>query len=255
MNSFFLGIIGLTTGIVSAMFGVGGGSIVVPALIFLRRYRMKEAVGISLLAVAPGALVGFLSHSLLASRIELRIVIPLIIGSLISTSYGARFSQKVRESITTKLFGVFLLFVGLQMAGLITTLPAQGIPVTGYEYLFLITLGLFTGFSSAFFGIGGGALLVPGLTIFMGLSIHQAVTTSLAVILPTAVLGIIHHNRLNPIKKEAMLFLTPAVMIGAVIGTFIAYLLTPVTLKLAFGIFLMLVSVKLFFHTSLSQKS
>ena len=61
------------------------------------------------------------------------------------------------------------------------------------QYLLIILGGLFAGFASGLLGIGGGVLLVPLLLYGFKLDIHQAIGTSLAIIIPTAIFGSLVH--------------------------------------------------------------
>ena len=107
-------------------------------------------------------------------------------------------------------------------------------------------MGLIAGLASALFGIGGGIVMVPGLNLFFGLSIHEAIASSLTVIFPTAFAGAIFHKKFNNINTEAIKFLIPTSLIGAVLGAIVANSLPSTILKIIFGIFMILCSVKIF---------
>ncbi len=109
-------LIGLVAGIAGGMFGIGGGAIMVPAMVLLLGMDQKFATGTSLAAqVLPigilGAIVYYRNRNLSISDAAM-IVIGLIVGNLI----GALFANQPYISSETmkKLYGVFLLLIGLR---------------------------------------------------------------------------------------------------------------------------------------------
>ena len=111
------------------------------------------------------------------------------------------------------------------------------------NYLFV---GLLAGFSSAALGIGGGVIMVPVLVLFFGLTMHEAIPTSLAVIVPTSLAGTIFHKKFDNINMEAIKFMIPSALLCAILGAIVANKLPSPTLKMIFGIFMILCSFRIF---------
>jgi len=114
MNYLLAAAIGLVGGLTSGLFGVGGGIIMVPALVMLMHTEMKTAVATSLAVIVPTTLAGsLLNHSF--GRIDWRLVaalaIPAIIGGLASTW----FKEQIPSETLKKCFGGFLLVVGARL--------------------------------------------------------------------------------------------------------------------------------------------
>ena len=136
------------------------------------------------------------------------------------------------------------IFTGLKMTNIIK-IPTQAI-TTITAYPLLIVLGLIAGSASALLGIGGGVIMVPVLNLFFGLNIHQAVATSLTVILPTTFAGAIFHRKFDNIHVKALKFLMPTALIGAVFGAIFTNSLPSATIKMIFGIYLFIAAILMF---------
>lgn len=236
---------GVFAGFFSAAFGVGGGVIIVPALVLLFGFRMHKAVGTSLATIVPGAVVGLLSHIAIESgHTKWLIVLLLCLGSLPGAKLGAVIAKKLSGTILRRLFAAMILVVGLEYLGLLD-LPTE--PVAGSAfYPLLVLVGLLAGSGASLFGIGGGLIIVPAVNLFFGLTIHEAIPTSLAVIVPTTAAGALFHGKLENIDRRAMLCMVPALLAGAVLGAILANSLRADSLMLLFGILLCIVSVRMF---------
>lgn len=245
MKNFNLLALGLIAGFCSAALGIGGGAIIVAALVLLFGYEIKKAIGTSLATIVPTAFVGIITHYIIKSgNIKFLIALFIVMGSIIGAKFGAKLANEISGKLLTRLFALLLFFVGLKLVGIIN-LPAETVSNIDI-YPLLIILGLVAGSASALFGIGGGVIMVPVLNLFFGLSIHEAVATSLTVILPTTFAGAVFHKKFDNINPEAIKFLIPTSLIGAVFGAIAANVLPSVTLTIFFGIFLILCSIKIF---------
>ena len=172
-------LVGLVAGFGSAFLGIGGGVIIVPSLVVFFSLDIKKAIGTSLSAIVPAALVGVIVHYLIEpSNIFFGVAFIVIIGAAIGAKLGAITASRVHVRLLTLLFAVLLLFVALKQGGLLpgdrflSAVKAQN----PSPYYFV--LGIFAGFSSALFGIGGGVLIVPALSILFSFGMHQAIPTS-----------------------------------------------------------------------------
>lgn len=247
MKNLNLLLLGLVVGFCSAAMGIGGGAILVSALILLFNYEIKKAIGVSLVTIVPTAFVGIIAHHIIeSSNIKFFIVLFIVAGSIIGAKFGAELANKMSVKLLTKLFAFLLFFMGLKLAGIINV-SVETVSNTA-AYPLLVILGLIAGSASALFGIGGGVIMVPMLNLLFGLSIHEAVATSLTVILPTTLAGAIFHNKFNNINIDEIKFLIPTSMIGAIFGAIVANTLPATTIKIVFGIFMLLCSIKIFMH-------
>ncbi len=112
--------------------------------------------------------------------------------------------------------------------------------------LILLGIGLIGGIFSGAFGIGGGAIMVPALVYLLSLTQHQAQGTVLAVLMvPVGVLGALRYYQAGNVKIDAAVWIGLGFIFGALIGANFVHGLPEATLKRAFGIFLILMGIKM----------
>mgnify|MGYP001823881866 FL=1 len=107
---------GSFVGVLTGFFGVGGGFVIVPALVLALGFTMPEAVGTSLLVIAVNSTVA-LTTRLPGGTIEWGIVIPFTVASLIGVFVGSRLASTRDPSFLQKWFVVLLVAVALYTAG------------------------------------------------------------------------------------------------------------------------------------------
>jgi uncharacterized protein len=112
-------------------------------------------------------------------------------------------------------------------------------------YFALVAFGVVVGVTSGLLGVGGGTLVVPFLTLAVGLSQHEAEATSLVVILPTAVAGSLALRRRGVGDLGLALRFGVFGAAGSVLGALLALALPGSTLRIVFAVFVGLVGLKL----------
>lgn len=181
---------GVASGVLAGLFGVGGGVVVVPALIFVfgrtglaSDWIPHLAVGTSLAAiVATGAASAYAHHRRGAVRWDL--VRSLAPGIVIGAWVGAAFAGILSDEWLKRLFGCFLLYVGGRMLLRRSDVALWALPGTPG----MLAAGAGIGALSALVGIGGGTITVPFLSR-VGIDMRRAVATSSACGVPIAVAG------------------------------------------------------------------
>ena len=111
--------------------------------------------------------------------------------------------------------------------------------------LLVIVVGVLVGLMSAMFGVGGGVIMVPFIVLMLDRSQHVAEGTSLLVIVPTAVAGVIAHHKRGYVDLQVAAKLAATGVFGAFLGARLALALPAERLEVAFGVFTMLVGTKL----------
>ncbi|HET9496878.1 MAG TPA: sulfite exporter TauE/SafE family protein [Candidatus Limnocylindria bacterium] len=110
------GLIGLGSGVLSGIFGIGGGLVIVPGLIVLLGMTIKQAAGTSLAALLlPVGILGALEYWR-AGHIDVRIAVVLALGLLIGAFFGARLALGLPNELVQRAFGVLLVVVGVRLA-------------------------------------------------------------------------------------------------------------------------------------------
>lgn len=183
--------IGAVAGLVAGVFGLGGGAIVVPVLIFAFQWQgmapeilTHMAIGTSLATIVVTALSAIRTHQR-RGAIRWRLVAQLVPGVLVGTVLGGLVAARLKGELLQFSFGAFLLLVAFQMAFGVRVQAREGQPPgralqTG--------AGAAIGFASGIFGIGGGSLTVPYLSWCREPTVI-AVATSSALGLPIALSG------------------------------------------------------------------
>jgi uncharacterized protein len=116
------------------------------------------------------------------------------------------------------------------------------------NHVLFIILGLIAGILGGMFGIGGGAILIPALVFFFGLSQHQAQGTTLAIMVPPiGLLAAMRYYQSGNVKLDIAAFVCLGFFIGGLIGANIIQGLPDMLLKRMFGAFLLLVSLRMIF--------
>ncbi|MBI5150236.1 MAG: sulfite exporter TauE/SafE family protein [Candidatus Omnitrophica bacterium] len=111
-----------------------------------------------------------------------------------------------------------------------------------------ILVGFLAGTLSGAFGIGGGTVMVPLMVLWFGLTQHQAQGTALAVMLaPVFILAVMRYYAAGNVKVQMALFIACGFVVGALLGAHLVQGIPDATLKRTFGVFLILLGIKMAF--------
>lgn len=123
-----LGIIGLLAGMLSGLIGVGGGIIIVPALVFFLGFTQKEAQGTSLgLLLLPIGILAVLNYYN-KGLIDVKVVGVMAVGFLLGGFFGSKIALAISEEALKRIFAVVLFYTGFKMLGFdIIAVIAQGV--------------------------------------------------------------------------------------------------------------------------------
>ena len=115
------------------------------------------------------------------------------------------------------------------------------------NWIAVIFIGVAAGILSGLFGIGGGTVLVPLFIYIMKMDIHTATGTSLAVIIPTTIIGALSHHFAGQVDWKAALIVAVLAAIGVYAGVRLNVMLPAHVLQKVFAVFLFFISIQLFF--------
>ena len=245
-------LIGVATGLASGLLGVGGGFVMVPALVYMLGTPQREANGTSLAVIVPVAIVG---ASILGKghQVNVEVGIPLAIGAVGGAVIGARLTRRLSDLVLRRAFGVMAITFGILMVADAVLRAVGGnahltaaVRPTGLSlWVMALVVGAVAGVLSGLLGIGGGAVMVPAMTLLMGLSQHVAQGTSLLVIIPTAISGSITHFRMGNIRLQTAGWLSVGGVVGAAAGAVLALARPDQLLRLRVGAYLTLSGVRM----------
>ena len=180
-------LVGLGAGFLSGLFGVGGGILMVPALVMVMHLDQRLAHGTSLAAVVPIAMSSTLSYAI-SGEVDWAVAGLLALGAI----GGAVLGTKLLHSLPERVLG--WAFAALLVATAVRLLLDQGdaagrAPISVIGAVALVGTGLASGVLAGLLGVGGGIIMVPVMVVGFDMSAALAKGTSLAVIIPTAIMG------------------------------------------------------------------
>lgn len=240
---------GAAAGFLAGLFGVGGGVLLVPLLVLALGRSQHVAHATSLMAITVPAVAGTLRFAVDGS-IAWGPAALVAAGALAGVQLGAALLPRVPERRLQLLFAVLLavMSVRLLIFGATDAAGPRGSEPPQLTTVLLALhglLGLVSGSASALLGIGGGAIVVPALVLGFGYGQHLAEGTSLAVIVPTALVGAAIHARRGYTEWRVGLRLGLGGLVGSLGGAELALALPAALLSRAFGALLAVVTAAL----------
>lgn len=115
------------------------------------------------------------------------------------------------------------------------------------QFLYAALIGLGGGLAGGLFGVGGGIVMVPAMIFFMDMNPKAAIGTSLAVIVPIAIVGTYQHFSLGNVQWRIALLLMPTAVFGGFCGAWLTKHIPVLGLKRAFGCLMLIGAVRLLF--------
>jgi uncharacterized membrane protein YfcA len=250
---------GILVGILAGLFGIGGGAIIVPVLYEVFRalnvpeeLRMQMCIGTSLAIIVPTTVGSCRAHAKRGAVLwdivriwTLPAVVGVVSGSL-AAAYAPAFLFKIIFVVFASFIAARMLFAGDRW-NLGTQLPGRGV---------LAVYGFITGLVSSLVGVSGGSLSNLVLTLY-GRTIQQAVATSAGIGVPITIAGTVGYMlagwpyvaQLPPlsigfVSLIGFVLMAPVSSYTASYGVRLAHWLPRRKLEIAFGVFLLLVSLR-----------
>jgi uncharacterized membrane protein YfcA len=217
---------GLAIGIALGMLGGGGSVLAVPVLVYVLGQSVHQATTASLVVVTAGALAGGLGHAR-ESHVCWRHAGAFVLAAIPGIVAGTALGNAVSGSTLIAAFAVIMLIAAAatwrkasqRTPGRVRQEPACP-PLRQSR---TVAAGLLIGALTGFFGVGGGFLIVPTLTVFLALSMRLAIGTSLAIITATSALALTTHLLTGRgLDIPLTVAMSAACVVGALAGTRLA---------------------------------
>ncbi|WBU52494.1 sulfite exporter TauE/SafE family protein [Paracoccus sp. SCSIO 75233] len=252
-----LAAVGAFAGLIAGLLGVGGGIVLVPALLYLFSglgYGSDDLMQICL-ATSLATIIVTSARSVSAHNrkgaVDWQILRDWAPGIALGAAVGVMTVAQLRSQTLQVIFGVLVIIVASYMIfGRSTWRIADQMPQGPVKYL----LSGLTGFFSVLLGIGGGSIGVPIMTLH-GRPIHRAVATAAGfgglIALPSAVLFLFTPTENAPpgtigaVNIPAFLIVIAMTLLTAPVGASLAHSLDPKKLKRVFAVFLALVALNM----------
>ena len=236
--------LGLSIGVFSGLFGVGGSSISTPLLrIFFDTPRLI-ALASPLPVTIPTALAGTVVYQG-QKLINIRVVAWTVAGGVPSMVAGALLTRWAPARELMVMIGAAVVVIGLEMirsAGPPSTLGSPGADQRLWRdppEARLLAVAVPVGFLSGLLANGGGFLLVPAFVLLFGASVREAAATSLPCVALLAIPGTITHAVLGHVDGLLFLQLSLGVIPGTYLGARLSLWLRHVRLRRPFGLFML----------------
>jgi uncharacterized membrane protein YfcA len=225
----FLG--GALIGVLGGLIGLGGAEFRLPLLIGLFAFGALEAIilnkAISLIVVASALVFRSRAVPVAAVVAHVSIVATLLDGSLLGAWFGADLATRLKSQSLYRIISVLLIGIAVVLLSTHKSVASSQPLLTGtLQTLVGIGTGFIIGVVAAFLGVAGGELLIPTLVLLFGVDIKLAGSLSLAVSLPTMIVGFTRYSRdrsFTVLGKHPRFVL--AMALGSIAGAFIGGLL------------------------------
>ena len=242
---FMLAIPGaIAIGLSLGLLGSGGSVLTVPVLVYLLGQDEKVAIAGSLFIVGSIALAGGLQF-VRAGFVQWRSVLVFGLPGMLGTWLGAVLAAHVSGVMQLALFAIVMLAASYLMLRPLDLEHASGRERAAWK---IAADGLVVGIITGLVGVGGGFLIIPALVLLGGLSMHQAVATSLIIIALKSYSGfwkyldVLEQQSLE-LDWKTLLLVTALGIAGSVVGSRLARRLPQDKLKKWFGWFLVVMGI------------
>ncbi|NHN34595.1 sulfite exporter TauE/SafE family protein [Paenibacillus agricola] len=264
MSFLFFTAVGLLAATLGSLVGLGGGIIIVPALIYLGPYFIGKEVSV---ATAVGTSLAVLIFTAFSStwsfhkqrKVDFRSGWLYFLTCGPGAMLGSFLTQFVDATTFQLAFGIFMLIMALLLIfkGYLKPVNVRwaiqrtytddhgAVHTYGYGALPALAIGLVVGIISGLFGVGGGSLFVPAMMLLFRYPPHVATATSMFVIFLSSIMGTVTHVALGEVDVWMVLGLAPSALVGGWIGARIASSLSSGKLLWVLRITFFLVAVRM----------
>ncbi|KAA9019981.1 sulfite exporter TauE/SafE family protein [Niallia endozanthoxylica] len=269
MEYIILVLLGFIAGTIGSLVGLGGGIVIVPALLFLGgstaligEVSPQVAAGTSLLVIIFTGLSSTIAYYK-QKRVDYKSGLIFFIGSGPAGMFGAWVNKQLDVDAFSIWFGIFMIFMSFILMFKDKLKPLKrksekGIWRTyideagneqsyGYRPLMAISISIIVGFLGGLLGIGGGSLMVPAMILLFFFPPHIAVATSMLLLFLTSITSSVTHIIMGNINWLFALALIPGAWFGGQAGALLNQKLPGKTIVTLLRIVLIIVGIRLIF--------
>ncbi len=260
MYEILLPIFGVILGLIASMVGIGGGAFIVPILIILYGFEPANAIGTSLTCIiftAAAATINYWRQKRIFFKTGLIMAVLTAPGAFL----GAYITTILPPDELGSAFAVFIILIALRLifeknpfkrgstrdvSPSRKALESDDAVLASRKTLVAgVFLGFFGGIAAGLFGLGGGVLVVPIMTLAMGMPIHAATATSMFTMVFTTASGVTQHYVANHVNIEYALLLAVGTVVGAQLGAHWSRKVSGNNLRRILAVVLVIVAVQM----------
>lgn len=205
-------LLGVSVGVLSGFFGIGGGTILVPLLLILG-YETKIAIGISVVQMVFSSVYGsYLNNK--KGTLDIPMVATIGIGGFAGALLSGFIASRVSDNTLEVIFLLFATFALLRIFFKTKEHKEQ----REVSKVVLLAIGIVLGAISMTIGVGGSLILVPILVGFLHVPLKQATSAGLFFVVFSSVSGLISHTLSEHVDYESGIIIGLASLIGVYIG-------------------------------------
>lgn len=266
MEYILIAVIGLCSGLIGALVGLGGGVILVPATLFvgltlglIPDITPQKVVGISVVMMIFTGLASTLSY-MKSKTVDYKSGVIFFAGSVPGTIFGAWVNKGLDLPSFNLYFGILLIILATILIVRDKLKPVKWFVdhgtkrtfigedgqafVYGYPVWFALLLTFAIGFASGLFGIGGGSMIVPAMILLFLFPPHVAVATSMFMVFLSSIVNSASHIYLGNVPWMYTIPVIPGAYIGAKMGAALNKRIRSDTLVLVLRIILLLLGIR-----------
>lgn len=244
--------VGVAAGFLSGMFGVGGGILIVPGLVLVAKMDQRIAHGTSLAAVLPisaSSLMSYWAHD----HVDWRVGACLAAGALAGALLGTRLLHVLPHRTLAISFAALLVVTAVRL--FLPLASGNRDVLTVGTISALVAIGIATGILAGLLGVGGGVVMVPAMMMLLQMPAAMAKGTSVAVIIPTSIMGTWRNRTKKNVDLRAAGILGLGGILAAVAGGWISARMSDTTSNVLFATLLLLVASRLVLQIRAEDKA
>lgn len=246
-------LVGVAAGFLSGLFGVGGGILIVPGLVLVAKMDQRIAHGTSLAAVLPisaSSLLSYWAHD----HVDWRVGACLAVGALAGAVLGTRLLHVLPHRVLAIGFATLLLVTAVRLFLPLTSEPARAV-LSISAIVALVAIGVATGILAGLLGVGGGVVMVPAMMMLLHMPSAMAKGTSVAVIIPTAIMGTFRNRSKSNADLRAAGILGLGGVLSATAGGWISARMSDTVSNVLFATLLIIVATRLVLQIRADDKA
>jgi uncharacterized protein len=235
--------VGLVAGFLSGLFGVGGGILIVPALVLVLAMDQRLAHGTSLAAVLPIAVSSTLGYAL-EDKVDWPVAALLAVAAVGGAVVGTHALQRLPQRALALAFAGLLIATAVRLLVDHSDAGGRG-GLDAPTIIGLLVLGLASGILAGLLGVGGGVIMVPAMVVLWGIPPAVAKGTSLAVIIPTSIMGTWRNRRHGNADVPVAVTVGLAGVLSAFVASKISIGMSETTSNVLFALLLVAVAARM----------
>lgn len=235
-------------GLLLGLLGGGGSILTVPMLVYVLHVEPKLAIVTSFVVVGTSSLLALIPHARRGS-VCWKSGVWFGVAGMVGAFGGGRMAAQFSADGLMALFGLISLVTGLLMVRGKRHVGANGaegmalrICPLRVPLMRVLFDGFFVGLLTGMVGVGGGFLIVPALTLLVGLPMQGAVGTSLLIIVMNALAGLCGYSGHVALDPSLTLLVGGGTVAGSAVGAWLSAYVNPEALRKAFALMVVLVA-------------